>query len=107
MEYDRYPVNILETLAFVRAYPEYSKILEDGPYATDSFHKWGEGKSPIALSTHPTEYGLPWDKKQLHEYWPTVLGGTGEIYPGRTILVRTAKLVPVPAIDDNSLGLVP
>lgn len=105
-EYDRYPVNILESLAFIRAYPEYSEVLEQGPYATASFHRWGEGKTPIALSIHPTEYGPPWDRKQMRAYWPTILGGTGELLPGKAILVRTAPLVAVRAIEEASRALI-
>lgn len=106
LRYDRYPVNILETLAFIRAYPEYSKILELGPYATGSFHKWAEGETPIALSIHPTESGPPWNKKQMRIYWPTILGGKGQIFPGITVLVRTTELASDLTIDGSSLKLI-
>lgn len=86
-----FPVNLVETLAFLKTYPEYTEILEKGPCATDSCVNWGFaglgscGPGPMSLSIHPPHSSLSSPSK-----WPTL--GNKMMWSNSVILARTSEI---------------
>ena len=92
MKQGRFPVNLVETLAFLKTYPEYLDVLDWGPYATASCVDWGfpglgsSGPGPMSLAIHPSHPSL-----RTSGYWPSL--GNKIMWSNSVILARTSELV--------------